>query len=187
MTRKAPGAPSAFFRTVHERHRRVDGTGAETQMPTTVKVILLFISVLLAACNHPGPAPFSCPPGTQPMGAPPPDGQERWCQKVVNGEPVKEGRFEIYRGEGTLMMKGEYHNGKQTGEWTMWYDNGKKASIDHYKDGVQDGGHIGWYNNGKISAMGQYKDGKREGVWKRWDAQGFRNWEETYKDDKQVS
>jgi antitoxin component YwqK of YwqJK toxin-antitoxin module len=156
-------------------------------MPTTVKVILLFIPVLLAACKGAGPAAFSCPPGTQAMGELPPGGQERWCQKMVNGEAVKEGPFEIYRGEGTLMMKGEYHDGKQSGEWTMWYDNGQKASIDHYKDGVQDGAHIGWYSNGKISAMGQYKDGKREGVWKRWDAQGFRNWEETYKDDKQVS
>ena len=157
-------------------------------MSTKFKVILLFNLVLVAgACHGGGPAPFSCPPGTQAMGEPPPNGQERWCQKMVNGEPVKEGPFEIYRAEGTLMMKGEYHNGKQTGEWTMWYDSGQKASIDHYKDGVQDGQHIGWYSNGKISAMGQYRDGKREGVWKRWDAQGFRNWEETYKDDKQVS
>ena len=171
------------------RRRVVDRLLRKTEMPTTVKVILLFIPILFAACKGGGggPAPFSCPPGTQAMGEAPPNGQERWCQKMVNGEPVKEGPFEIYRAEGTLMMKGEYHDGKQTGEWTMWYDSGQKASIDHYKDGVQDGQHIGWYTNGKISAMGQYKDGKREGIWKRWDAQGFRNWEETYKDDKQVS
>src|SRR5215469_11077627 len=156
-------------------HRRVDPLRRRTQMPTRFKVILLFVLVLLPACNRAGPAPFTCPPGTKAMGAPPPEGQERWCQKMVKGEPVKEGPFEIYRAEGTLMMKGEYHDGKQTGEWTMWYDNGQKASIDHYKDGVQDGEHIGWYNNGKISAMGQYKDGKREGEWKRWHAEGHTN------------
>ena len=71
------------------------------------------------------------------------------------------------------MMRGQYHDGKQDGEWTLWYDNGQKASIDHYKDGVQDGEHTGWYTNGKISAMGQYKDGKRDGVWKRWDRAGL--------------
>lgn len=157
-------------------------------MRTISKVILLFAFVLLfAACNSGDSAKFSCPAGTQAMGEPPPKGEELWCQKMVNGEAVKEGPFWLYRPDGPLMMKGEYHDGKQNGEWTLWYDNGQKASIDHYKNGLQDGEHIGWYTNGKISAMGQYKDGKREGVWKRWDAQGFRNWEETYKDDKQVS
>jgi len=150
---------------------------------------LISLTLALGACNGAaGPAAFTCPAGTQAMGEPPPNGQERWCQKMVNGEAVKQGPFELYRGEGgALMMKGQYQDGKQDGEWTLWYDNGQKASIDHYKDGVQDGEHIGWYTNGKISAMGQYKDGKREGVWKRWDPQGFKNWEETYKDDKQVS
>ena len=72
------------------------------------------------------------------------------------------------------MMVGEYHNGKQSGEWTMWYDNGQKKSIDHYKEGVQDGEHTGWYTNGKIAAIGMYKNGKREGVWKRWNPKDSR-------------
>ena len=84
-------------------------------------------------------------------------------------------------------IQGEYHDGKQTGEWTQWYDNGQMKSVDHYKDGIQDGEHTGWYTDGKIAAIGMYKDGKREGVWKRWDPQGFKNWEETYKDDKKIS
>jgi hypothetical protein len=158
-------------------------------MRKAVKVALLpLLTLLFGACHSAGPAAFTCPAGTQAMGEPPPNGQERWCQKMVNGEAVKDGPFELYRGEnGALMMQGQYRDGKQNGEWTLWYDNGQKASIDHYQDGVQDGDHIGWYTNGKISAMGRYKNGKREGVWKRWDPQGFRNWEETYKDDKQVS
>jgi antitoxin component YwqK of YwqJK toxin-antitoxin module len=152
------------------------------------KVLLsILIGLCVAACNSGAPSTPSCPPGTQAMGEPPPNGQEMWCQKTVNGQPVKEGPFVLYRPDGSLMMRGEYRDGKQNGEWTMWYDNGQKASIDHYKDGVQDGEHIGWYTNGKISAIGQYRNGKREGVWKRWDPQGFRNWEEVYKDDKQVS
>jgi hypothetical protein len=158
------------------------------EVQSIVKVtLLLLLTLLIGACNRGRPASFTCPPGTQAMGEPPPNGQEQWCQKMVNGEAVKQGPFELYRGEGGLMMKGQYVDGKQDGEWTMWYDNGQKASTDHYKSGLQDGEHIGWYTNGKISAMGKYKDGKREGVWKRWDPQGFRNWEEVYKDDKLVS
>jgi antitoxin component YwqK of YwqJK toxin-antitoxin module len=157
-------------------------------MGTIIKGLLpVLLMAALCGCKAADTALPSCPPGTQAMGQPPPNGDETWCQKMVDGQAVKEGPFTMYRAEGAMMMRGQYHDGKQDGEWTMWYDNGQKASIDHYKHGVQDGEHTGWYTNGKISAMGEYKDGKREGVWKRWDAQGFKNWEEVYKDDKQVS
>ena len=149
-------------------------------------LLLVLLTLVFVACKA-APARISCPSGTQAMGALPPAGDEIWCQKMVDGQPVKDGPFTLYRSGGTLMLRGSYHDGKQEGEWTMWYDNGQKASIDHYKDGVQDGEHIGWYTNGKISAQGMYKDGKREGTWKRWDAQGFKNWEEVYKDDKRIS
>lgn len=151
------------------------------------KVLLLILpAVLFVACKS-ATTPISCPAGATAMGASPPAGDETWCQKMVDGQPVKEGPFALYRSGGTLMMQGSYHDGKQDGEWTTWYDNGQKNAIDHYKDGVQDGEHIGWYTNGKISAKGMYEDGKREGTWKRWDAQGFKNWEEVYKNDKRIS
>ena len=143
----------------------------------------IFIASIFAACKTAPP----CPPGTKLMGEGPPEGSETWCAKTVDGKEVKEGPFAIYRPDGSIMMSGYYHDGKQSGEWTLWHDNGQKASIDHYKDGVQDGEHTGWYDNGKIAAVGQYKSGKREGVWKRWDPQGFKNWEETYKNDQKVS
>lgn len=150
-------------------------------------LLLIFPALLFVACNPSASAPISCPAGTTAMGSPPPAGDETWCQKIVDGQPIKDGPFALYRSGGTMMLRGSYHDGKQDGEWTMWYDNGQKGSIDHYKGGVEDGVHIGWYTNGKISAQGNYKDGKREGTWKRWDAQGFKNWEEVYKDDKRIS
>jgi antitoxin component YwqK of YwqJK toxin-antitoxin module len=146
-------------------------------------VAVLILAAVLAGCK----AAPTCSPGTKQVGEGPPNGSEIACVKTVNGQDVKEGPFIVYRDDGSKMMQGEYHDGKQSGEWTQWYDNGQKASIDHYKDGVQDGEHTGWYTNGKISAIGIYKDGKREGVWKRWDPQGFKNWEETYKDDKKIT
>jgi MORN repeat variant len=157
-----------------------------------LKLTLLILSAFIfAACKSTSSvtsfAPPPCPEGTKAMGSPPPQGDETWCQKIVDGQPVKDGPFVLWRESGLRMMQGNYTDGKQDGEWTMWYDNGQKKSIDHYKSGVQEGEHIGWYTNGKIDAMGQYKNGKREGVWKRWDPQGFRNWEETYQDGKRIS
>src|SRR5208337_3850709 len=136
------------------------------------KIALIILAAALAACKTAPP----CPPGSRPMGEAPPNGSETWCAKTVNGNDVKEGPFVIYRDDGSKMIQGEYHDGKQSGEWTQWFDNGQKASIDHYQDGVQEGEHVGWYKNGK-----------REGVWKRWDPQGFKNWEETYRADKKIS
>jgi MORN repeat protein len=154
-------------------------------MKLKATLLIPALAVMLAACKT---AP-SCPPGTQAMGSAPPDGEETWCQKTVNGAPVKDGPFVLYRFDGSdqKMMEGNYLDGKQDGEWTLWYDSGQKQSVDHYKNGVQEGEHIGWYPNGKTSAIGQYKNGQREGVWKRWDPNGFKNWEEIYKDGKKIS
>jgi len=145
--------------------------------------LILTASLLLAGCHH-GP---SCPPGTTLMGQPPPDGQEIWCQKMVAGQPVKEGPFTLYFPNGSKMIEGNYHDGKQVGEWTTWYQNGQRSAIDQFQEGLQEGPHLSWYDNGQPAAQGTYVKGKREGTWKRWDSNGFRNWNEVYKDDKKIS
>jgi antitoxin component YwqK of YwqJK toxin-antitoxin module len=146
------------------------------------------IAVSIASCQSKKNGPeISCPSGDQLVGAPPPDGQEIACQKTVNGQPVKDGPMIVYRDSGMKMLEGNFKDGRQTGEWTMWYDNAQEKSVDHYVDGVQQGEHIGWYSNGQISAKGQFKDGQQDGVWKRWDPNGIRNWEETWKDGKRIS
>ena len=121
------------------------------------------------------------------MGQEPPAGQEIWCEKIVDRQPVKEGPFTLYSPNGSKMIEGRYHDGKQVGEWTTWYQNGQRSAIDQFSDGLQDGPHLSWYDNGQPAAQGTYVKGKREGTWKRWDPNGFRNWNEVYKDDKKIS
>lgn len=140
-------------------------------------------AVLLAACKTAPP----CPPGAKLMGEAPPEGQETWCEKIVDGKPIKEGRFTLYWPNGQKMMEGMYHYGKQTGQWTTWYDNSQKSAVDEFRDGLQQGIHVGWYANGQKSAEGGFVNGRRQGRWKRWDPSGFRNWEELYKDGKKTS
>ena len=128
----------------------------------------------------------SCPDGAELKGAPPPQGTEIWCEKEVDGVPVKDGAFVVYNLTGTKMIEGNYHDGKQSGEWTMWYNNGQRASVDHYTNGVQNGIHTSWYVNGSKAIEGEYRDGKREGVWHRWDPNGFKQWTEVYKNDEKI-
>src|ERR1700722_4711641 len=154
-------------------------------MKTKLKraVTILILAATLEACK----AAPTCPPGTKLVGEGPPNGSEIECVKTVNGQDVKEGPFGVYHDDGSKMIQGEYHDGKQKAECTQWSDNAQMPAVGPHQDGVQDGEHTGWYTDGKIAAIGMYKNGKREGVWKRWDPQGFKNWEETYKDDKKTS
>ncbi len=78
------------------------------------------------ACRH-VEAPPSCPPGAKLMGVPPPKGAEVWCQKSVDGRPVKDGLFIVYTTGGSKMVEGVYRNGIQDGEWVLWYENGARA------------------------------------------------------------
>jgi hypothetical protein len=131
--------------------------------------------------------PRSCPQGAELKGAAPPNGTEIWCEKDVGGVPVKDGIFVVYNLNGTRMIEGYYHDGKQSGEWTMWHANGQRSAVDHYTNGVQNGTHTSWYSNGAKALEGEYRDGKREGVWHRWDPNGFMHWTEVYKDDVKLS
>jgi len=154
-----------------------------TYPPFPHLAILIAAAIAVAAgCNRGGEAPPSCPPGANLMGAAPPKGEEQWCQKIVNGKPVKDGPFVLYGADGTKTIAGTYSDGKQTGEWTMWYENGQRASVDHYKNGVQDGTHTSWYANGQKAIEGEYRGGMRVGVWTRWDASGLKSEKMTYRD-----
>lgn len=120
------------------------------------------------------------------MGAPPPKGEEVWCQKIIDGRPVKDGLFIVYNVSGGKMIQGTYRDGVQQGEWTTWYDNGQRSALDHYRDGLQDGRHTSWYANGQKAIEGNYRAGRREGVWTRWDPSGLFRKEQIYSDNKVV-
>lgn len=158
---------------------------------TAAMAALLVLGLVSAGCKSAAQkvaaVPKSCPDGADLKGAPPPDGTEIWCEKEVGGVPVKDGIFVTYNLNGDRMLEGYYHDGKQTGEWTMWYNNGQRASVDHYKDGVQEGEHVSWYANGAKAIEGNYRNGKREGVWHRWDPNGLQVWTDLYQDDVKVS
>jgi len=48
--------------------------------------------------------PKSCPDGAELKGAPPPEGAEIWCEKIVGGVPVKDGAFVAYNFSGNRMI-----------------------------------------------------------------------------------
>src|SRR5579863_9153610 len=111
------------------------------QTPTIILggMFLAFVTTI-AGCQTsseiPKPVNLTCPSGSTLKGELPPAGDEQACWKTVNGEEVKDGPMVIYRPGGLKMMEGSYKDGKQDGEWRMYYESGAKKSIDHYQDGV---------------------------------------------------
>jgi hypothetical protein len=128
----------------------------------------------------------TCPPGDLLIGAPPPRGEEMYCQKTVDGKSVKDGPFVVFAEGGGKLIEGTYRDGVQEGLWTTWYENGQRSAIDHFHNGLQDGLHTSWYANGQKAIEGNYRAGKREGIWTRWDPSGFSSHQQTYRDDKLV-
>jgi hypothetical protein len=155
-------------------------------MAIFIRRILLPAALIaaLCACQSARVTPPSCPPGATLMGGAPPAGEEQWCQRVVDGKAVKDGIFIVYGPGASKILQGFYRNGLQDGEWTMWYENGRPAAIDHYRDGRQNGRHSSWYANGQKAIEGNYRDGRREGAWTRWDPNGRASHHQVYKDDK---
>jgi hypothetical protein len=142
---------------------------------------------VLAGCRHVmQEVPVTCPAGATLKGAAPPQGREQWCEKIVDGAPVKDGRFLVYADGGGKLIDGSYRRGVQEGAWTTWYENGQRSAVDYYHRGMQDGLHVSWYANGRKALEGNYRAGKREGVWTRWDPTGLTRKQETYAADKLV-
>jgi hypothetical protein len=150
--------------------------------------ILILLAFALDACRASSTdTALTCPPGATLMGAPPPKGEEVWCQKTVDWKPIKDGLFIAYGDGGAKMIQGFYRDGIQEGEWTSWYASGQRSAVDHYRNGLQEGLHTSWYINGVKAIEGEYRMGQREGTWTQWDPTGFTSKQIIYRNGRKVS
>ncbi len=108
-----------------------------------------------------------------------------------------DGKYREYFPNGQIFVEGQYKRGRQHGEWTFYYDNGKvnrKAKfVDgqpegpreifradgtllakrSYNHGLRDGEWVAYDPTGKIPLSEEhYKKGKEDGVWKFWHPNG---------------
>ena len=88
---------------------------------------------------------------------------------------------------GSKYILGEVKDGKVSGLWTKWYENGQKESEETFKDGKRDGLGTWWYENGQKKIKGINKDGRRDGLWTWWYENGKKKEEVTIKDGAMIS
>jgi antitoxin component YwqK of YwqJK toxin-antitoxin module len=89
-----------------------------------------------------------------------------WSEK---GEPQVEngsGAMVVTGDSGKTLIKGNYRNGLQDGEWSFFYpDNGAVMQVLRYAGGFLEGPASGYYPSGTVEWQGSFKKNEREGEW----------------------
>ena len=85
---------------------------------------------------------------------------------------MKDGMNIVRWPNGTVKMQGNYKDGKRTGEWQSFYQNGKLNSDEYFVDGQTDGKVTVYYENGQKMYEGENHNGKLAGIWNYWDEKG---------------
>lgn len=67
---------------------------------------------------------------------------------------------------GRKKIEGYMANGKRTGNWMAWYENGILWSQGNYLEGKRNGYAALYYPDGKLRAEGSYKNDKKTGLWR---------------------
>lgn len=113
-----------------------------------------------------------------------------------NGLDHGNGRWHVWRGDGTLAAAGtlvddrrhgvwrfmhpsgvlaetgSFTAGQPEGRWRRWYANGGARSDISYLRGQRDGLTTEWHATGEKRREGHFTGGKRHGAWSYWNARG---------------
>ncbi|HYG41043.1 MAG TPA: hypothetical protein VD908_20600 [Cytophagales bacterium] len=68
--------------------------------------------------------------------------------------------------------KGEVKDGKKTGIWLCYYDDGKVMQEGLYSDDMKNGSWRFFHSNGKVALEGNYVNDVEKGQWKVFDEEG---------------
>ena len=96
----------------------------------------------------------------------------------VNG--LKEGKQSEFYESGNKKLESEFKNDRETGTWTVYFDNGKISTTFSYLDGQLNGPVVINDDKGTKIVEGNYRGGKEDGKWIFYDESGKVKKEENY-------
>ncbi len=100
------------------------------------------------------------------------DGYDLQAVGVIK-DGKKTGNWQMYNEQGKLTGKGRFdEQGKRIGEWTWYDDQGRISDKESYTNGVIEGKYISFYDNGKPKVTCNYKEGKLDGEYKMYNEKG---------------
>lgn len=106
-------------------------------------------------------------------------------QTITSNKENKE--IKEYHDNGKLSAYGyETPDGKETGPWKFYYENGKLKEEGSFKDGKETGLWKTYFENEKLKETGNYKNGLKDGEWKTYFENGNLDIVVNHKDGKLV-
>lgn len=89
--------------------------------------------------------------------------------------------YQEFYDNGALKIEGDNDiNGKRSGLWVSYYENGIKWSETYYRKGLKDGHSLTFYPNGQVRFIGEYKEDVKTGDWVFNNEDGQYSFTETY-------
>lgn len=73
---------------------------------------------------------------------------------------------------GYVKLRGTLIDGKRSGLWESFYDNGYRWSEMEYYKGMRDGNVVSYFPNGMMRYQGRYASDNRVGFWMFYDTTG---------------
>jgi len=123
-----------------------------------------------------------CPQGANLWGGAPPDNKEVGC-KTDKG--VNVGNYTRFYDSGKKAEEGQYEKHVAIGIWTEWSEAGVRVKETRFDKGKQHGVETEWYPSGKIKSQRSYAGGVREGLTTIWDEEGHKRSAIEYQGGKQ--
>jgi len=113
-----------------------------------------------------------CSPGTEPREAARAGGRDAWCERTGTNPKVREGPFVSWHVNGAVSIRGQYRDGKPSGDWKSWHATAAQSGEVTFVDGKPTGMLLGWYPNGQASFVGGFRDGTPIGAMELFDPDG---------------
>ena len=95
------------------------------------------------------------------------------------------GEWELFYPNGKIHIRRHFVNGKEEGTQTWWHENGQKHVDGNNKNGEIDGLSNSWYDNGQKKCEGKFINSGLDGKSTCWYSNGHKESELNYKNDKQ--
>lgn len=96
---------------------------------------------------------------------------------------IRDGYFEWYFENGQLKHKGNYINGKETGQHLWYNENGNIAAVENYINGKYNGTYQEYYANGKLKDKSSFVNGFQNGWTEYYREDGSKHSEGNFKND----
>jgi len=106
-------------------------------------------------------------------------GQKIATEDFVDGK--EHGQYKVYYPDGKVAEIVNWVNGKKHGEWLKYFDNGAPLLISNYNNDKVDGSYLYYFKNGQLEIEANYTNDKEDGTWTFYHADGKVNYQLKYK------